>query len=90
MSDREHIPPFRHMQSQSPAAADSPETYCSGPILKVQEIAAEWKLSMDTIQRLFVSEPDVFVIQQGRKRTLRIPREVKERVWRRMTNKRVM
>jgi len=59
-------------------------------IFKVQEVASEWQLSVDTIQRLFAAEPDVFVIQSGRKRTLRIPHQVKERVWRRMTNKRVM
>ena len=58
-------------------------------IFKVQDIAQEWCLSIDTIQRLFAAEPDVFVIQSGRKRTLRIPQQVKERVWRRMTNKRV-
>jgi hypothetical protein len=55
----------------------------------VSEIASEWKLSIDTVQRLFANEPDVFVIQSGRKRTL-ISQHVKERVWRRMTNKRVM
>jgi hypothetical protein len=54
----------------------------------VREIALEWKLSIDTVQRLFVDEPDVFVIRRGRKRTLRIPRQVKDRVWRRMSNKR--
>lgn len=59
-------------------------------IFRVHEIASEWKLSIDTIQRLFAKEPDVFVIQSGRKRTLRIPQQVKERVWRRMTNKSVM
>jgi hypothetical protein len=58
-------------------------------VFTVREIAAEWKLSIDTIQRLFANEPDVFVITSGRKRTLRIPEQVKERVWRRMTNKRV-
>ena len=60
------------------------------PIFRVQEIASEWKLSIDTIQRIFADESDVFVIQSGRKRTLRIPQQVKERVWRRMTNKRTM
>jgi hypothetical protein len=59
-------------------------------VYKVQEVASEWKLSIDTVQRLFAAEPDVFVIQSGRKRTLRIPQQVKERVWRRMTNKHVM
>jgi hypothetical protein len=58
-------------------------------VFRVQEIASDWKLSVDTIQRLFANEPDVFVIQSGRKRTLRIPEQVKQRVWRRMTNKHV-
>ena len=70
-------------------AAPSPTAqYRPEPIFRVHEIAAEWKLSIDTIQRLFAEEPDVFVIRNGRKRTLRIPQQVKERVWRRMTNKR--
>jgi hypothetical protein len=54
----------------------------------VQEIAKEWKLSVDTVQRMFANEPDVFVVPGlGRKRTIRIPAEVKERLWRRNTNK---
>jgi hypothetical protein len=57
---------------------------------RVQEIALEWRFSVDTIQRLFVGEPDVFVIRSGRKTFLSIPQQVKDRVWRRMTNKRVM
>ena len=57
-------------------------------VFTVKEIAMEWKCSVDTVQRLFVEEPDVFVMPGlGRKRTLRIPAEVKERVWRRNTNK---
>ena len=63
---------------------------CPELIFKVNEIAKEWKFSIDTIQRLFESEPDVFVIPGKKKHTLRIPQQVKERVWRRMTNKRVM
>jgi hypothetical protein len=64
-----------------------------GQIFTVAEIATEWKFSVDTIQRMFVAEPDVFIIQRnnaGRrcKKTLRIPAEVKERVWRRSINKR--
>lgn len=77
------------MASPAPASQQS-QHYCPERIFKVQEIASEWKLSIDTVQRLFANEPDVFVIHSGRKRTLRIPHQVKERVWRRMTNKRVM
>ena len=79
------------MATTSPNVAPaSTQQYRPEPIFRVHDIASEWKLSIDTIQRLFAAEPDVFVIQSGRKRTLRIPNQVKERVWRRMTNKRVM
>ncbi|MGA3240077.1 MAG: hypothetical protein ABSG03_27705 [Bryobacteraceae bacterium] len=61
-------------------------------VFTVTEIAAEWKFSVDTIQRLFVGEPDVFIKRRNNagkrsKKTLRIPAAVKERVWRRSTNK---
>jgi hypothetical protein len=52
----------------------------------VAEIASLWKLSTDTIQRLFEHEPGVVVLgdknpRGKRKRiTLRIPRQVVERV----------
>jgi hypothetical protein len=64
-----------------------------GQIFTVAEIATEWKFSVDTIQRMFVAEPDVFIIKRNNagkrsKKTLRIPAEVKERVWRRSINKR--
>ena len=54
----------------------------------VKEIATEWKLSVDTVQRLFLLEPDVFVIQTAKsgkrsKKTLRVPVAVRDRVWRR-------
>jgi len=57
----------------------------------VKEIATEWKLSIDTVQRLFLLEPDVCVIQTAKagrrsKKTLRIPGAVRDRVWRRMCN----
>jgi len=60
-------------------------------VLTVREIAAEWKLSVDTVQRLFLNEPDVCVIQTANagkrpKKTLRIPAPVKDRVWRRLCN----
>ena len=78
------------MASTSPNVVPSTTRFSPEPIFRVHDIASEWKLSIDTIQRLFAAEPDVFVMQCGRKRTLRIPQQVKERVWRRMTNKRVM
>jgi len=65
----------------------------SGEVLfTVAEIAAEWKFSVDTIQRLFVGEPGVFIKPRNNagkrsKKTLRIPVAVKERVWLRASNK---
>jgi hypothetical protein len=64
------------------------QPYSAERVFTVRDIASEWSLSIDTIQRLFAEEQDVFVIRRGRKRTLRIPAQVKERVWRRMSNKR--
>jgi hypothetical protein len=58
----------------------------------VAEIASLWKLSEDTIRRLFEKESDVLVIGNqkprfGRRRplTLRIPEFVVERVHRRLS-----
>jgi hypothetical protein len=82
--NEESMAPVASTTSASHAPQNTPER-----IYRVQEIAAEWKLSIDTVQRLFAKEPDVFVIHSGRKRTLRIPQQVRDRVWRRMTNKRV-
>jgi hypothetical protein len=57
-------------------------------VYTVAEIAAEWKLSVDTIQRMFAEEPGVFVWPpKSRKRLLRIPADAKQRVWQRNTNK---
>jgi hypothetical protein len=60
----------------------------------VAEIASFWKLSEDTIRRLFEREPDVLVIESpkpryGRRRysTLRIPDFVVERVHRRQSRR---
>jgi hypothetical protein len=58
----------------------------------VSEIASLWRLSRDTIQRLFQDEPGVVALgnknpRLKRKRvTLRIPREVMERVKKRRSN----
>jgi hypothetical protein len=58
----------------------------------VAEVAALWKLSDDTIRRMFQEEPEVLVIEipnknprfsRRRYRTLRIPEFVVERVYRR-------
>ena len=59
----------------------------------VAQIASLWQLSTDTIQRWFEDEPGVVTSgnknpRGKRKRvTLRIPREVMQRVKRRMANK---
>jgi hypothetical protein len=66
----------------------------SEAVFTVIEIAKEWKLSADTIQRWFVEEPGVMVIvndvpkrrKRRVKRTLRIPACVKDRVWRLRSN----
>jgi len=60
-------------------------------IFTVKEIAADWKLSVETVRRMFLLEPDVFVIQTATsgkrpKKTLRIPVAVRDRVWMRMCN----
>jgi len=61
-----------------------------------EQLAELWALSVDTIRRLFEREPGVLVIttehrpairrRARRYRTLRIPREVAERVHRRLAN----
>jgi len=59
----------------------------------VAQIASLWQLSTDTIQRMFEDEAGVQILgnknpRGKRKRvTLRIPREVMQRVKRRMANK---
>lgn len=59
----------------------------------VQQIALMWQLSIDTIQKIFRDEKGVVVLEQkgrGGKRarqTLRIPREVMERVKKNRANR---
>ena len=56
------------------------------------QVASLWRLSRDTIQRLFENEPGVIVLgdrnPRGKRRrvTLRIPRAVMERVKKRRSN----
>jgi len=58
----------------------------------LDELAALWNLSADTVRRLFEREPGVLVIERARSRnarryrTLRIPESVAERVHRRLSN----
>jgi hypothetical protein len=65
---------------------------CAAQHYTVAEIAAAWKLSEDTIRKLFRHEPGVLVIgnqkpRYGRRRylSLRIPEFVIERVHRRLS-----
>jgi hypothetical protein len=59
----------------------------------VAQIASLWQYSIDTVQRMFADEPGVQVIgnknPRGKRRrvTLRIPREVMDRVKRRLSNR---
>jgi len=54
------------------------------------EIAERWALSVDSIRRMFESEPGVLIFEnperasERRRRTLRIPQSVAERVYRRL------
>ncbi len=57
-----------------------------------KQIAEEWNLSQDTVQRMFVNEPGVLVIKgpvrryKRTKRMLRIPESVRFRVYQRLLN----
>jgi methylphosphotriester-DNA--protein-cysteine methyltransferase len=58
----------------------------------LDELAALWNVSADTVRRLFERESGVLVIERARSRnarryrTLRIPESVAERVHRRLSN----
>ena len=60
----------------------------------VSEVAEMWKLSPDTVRRLFQAEPGVLVLGEAERKygkrsrylTLRIPESVLERVHRRQSN----
>ena len=57
------------------------------------ELAELWSLSEDTIRRMFENEPDVMIFENAersssrRRRTLRIPESVAERVYRRLSTR---
>ena len=57
----------------------------------VAELAAAWGLSADTVRRMFENEPDVLIFESAercssrRRRTLRIPQSVAERVYKRLS-----
>ena len=55
------------------------------------ELAEKWNLSQDTIIRMFDREPGVLIFENAersssrRRRTIRVPESVAERVYRRLT-----
>jgi hypothetical protein len=55
------------------------------------ELADVWNVSQDTVVRMFESEPGVLIFENPsrssdrRRRTIRIPESVAERVYRRLT-----
>jgi AraC-like DNA-binding protein len=57
------------------------------------ELAEQWNLSEDTLRRIFERELDVLIFENPergslrRRRTLRIPESVAERVYRRLCNR---
>jgi hypothetical protein len=57
----------------------------------VRELATEWRVSEDTVRRLFEKEPGVLVLgdssprRKRRYRTIRIPASVLERVRRKLS-----
>lgn len=63
------------------------------PHLTPRDIAAAWQVDVSTIRRLFIDEPGVLKLGKSARRdgkrdyqTLRIPRDVAERVYRRRTS----
>jgi hypothetical protein len=54
-------------------------------VYTADEIAEANKLHPSTVRKLFMHEPGVLRLGRGRRRSLRIPREVAERVLRGMT-----
>ncbi|MGH9733912.1 MAG: hypothetical protein ACRD8A_04910 [Candidatus Acidiferrales bacterium] len=58
------------------------------------ELAEAWNLSEDTVRRIFEREPDVLIFEnpekasERRRRTMRVPESVAERVHRRLSTRR--
>lgn len=63
--------------------------------LSPAELAEAWNLSEDTVRRIFEHEPDVLIfenpekVSERRRRTMRIPQSVAERVHRRLSSRRL-
>ena len=81
----------RHALGCTDTAADLREAglYVFERHLTVADLADQWSLSLDAVRRMFENEPGVLVLGErsrpGKRRytTLRIPRSVAERVYRR-------
>lgn len=63
----------------------------SAEVFTVKQLAAMWNLSEDVIRAEFENEPDVLKLARARKgkrpyKTIRIPKDVAERVRRRMSS----
>ena len=73
----------RHRPNEGPIQAEPLE-----PHVSIAEIAEAWGISEDAVTRLFEGEPGVADSGMGRrKRRLRIPKTVVERVYRSRLNK---
>lgn len=63
--------------------------------LSTADLAEAWNLSEDTVRRIFEKEPDVLIfenperVSSRRRRTLRIPESVAQRVYRRLSTRRL-
>ena len=80
------------MSAESKLVLEVP-TAIGEPHYTVDEIAQAWKLSPDKVRRLFENEAGVLVLEnpgafsKRRYRTLRIPKSVVERVYRRLVRR---
>jgi hypothetical protein len=79
--------------SAAPKLAALPRSHLYERHFSPAELAELWNLSEDTIRRAFESEPDVLIFENPsrnpnrRRRTLRIPEGVAERVYRRLSTR---
>jgi hypothetical protein len=75
--------------TENSGARGAPEAAANpfGKVFTPHELAGLWKLSENSIRRMFQDEPGVFVMANGRRtkrnyETLRIPESIALRVWR--------
>ena len=74
----------QRLVADATSAPSALETYFT-----VRDVAALWKLSEDTVRRLFQGEPGVLIVSPRQRRgkrsytTIRIPKSVLERVHKR-------